>query len=391
MEERRLKVLYFSAWYPHRYDAMSGLFVRKHAQAAARHCEVGVLYLLADENVIDFDIVEQVVNDVHEIYVYFPFIDKGILRQITKAINYVRAFFKGYKRVEETFGRPDVTQANVLTRSGALSWWLKKTRDIPYVVVEHWTRYLPQNFNYKGFFRKRLTEKIVREASTMLAVSTGLRNAMQEHGLINANFRLINNVVDDIFYKTERVAHSGPFRFLHVSCFDERPKNVCGILRALRKVMDKRRNVILTLVGTGKDWKMAVDYSKELGLTPDNVVFTGEKTPEEVSQYMADSDCFVMFSRYENAPVVISEALASGLPIISSRVGGIADMVSDKAGILVESGEEQQLAEGMLWMIENKHIYGSDMIRKTADKYSQTHVGKYLADIYSQARQTTAK
>ncbi|MCQ2228489.1 MAG: glycosyltransferase [Bacteroidales bacterium] len=387
----RIKVLYFSAWYPHRYDAMSGLFVRKHAQAVARLCDVCVLYLHADEEANDFEIVEQETDGVKEIYVYYPFVDRGLFRQATKAINYARAFHKGYKRVEETFGRPNVTQANVLTRSGVLSWLLCKKYGIPYVVVEHWSRYLPQNFNYKGFFRKRLTEKVVREASAVMAVSAHLRDAMREHGLDNDNFGLINNVVDDIFYRTERVAHSGPFRFLHVSCFDERPKNVCGILRAFKKVLDIRQDVALTLVGTGKDWETATEYAKELGLTPNNVIFTGEKKPKEVCQYMAESDCLVMFSRYETHGVVISEAWASGLPVISTEVGIVPDVMTDENGIRVKNDDVEDLAEKMLWMIENRHRYESDTIKRLAEKYNQTNVGIYLADIYSRTGQTTAK
>lgn len=88
-----MKVLYLSPWYPHRYDAMSGLFVRKHAEAVARNCEVCVLFLYADDNVKKYEVIEQVTNGVREIYVYFPFIDKPILRQLTKAIRFVIAFF----------------------------------------------------------------------------------------------------------------------------------------------------------------------------------------------------------------------------------------------------------------------------------------------------------
>ena len=81
-----MKVLFLSAWYPHRYDAMWGLFVRKHAEAASRLCDVCVLYIWADENVSRFDIVEQVTNGVREVYVYYPFCRVPVLRQLTKAV-----------------------------------------------------------------------------------------------------------------------------------------------------------------------------------------------------------------------------------------------------------------------------------------------------------------
>ena len=128
-------MLYLSAWYPHRYDAMWGLFVRKHAEAASRFCDVCVLYLMADEHVRRFDIVEQSTNSVQEIYVYYPFAKVPVLRQLTKAVGYVKAFWRGFAVVRQKFGLPDVVQANVLTRSGVLANRLKHKYGIPYIIV----------------------------------------------------------------------------------------------------------------------------------------------------------------------------------------------------------------------------------------------------------------
>ena len=377
-----MKVLYLSAWYPHRYDAMSGLFVRKHAEAASRFCDVCVLYLLADEHVNRYDIVEQTTNGVREVYVYYPFAKTPVLRQLTKAVGYVKAFWRGFAVVRRTFGLPDVVQANVLTRSGVLARKLKQKFGIPYIVVEHWSRYLPQNFNYKGFARKLMTRKCVADAGCVLAVSSKLREAMQGFGLVNHNFQLIDNVVDDFFFAAQKnINAKGKFRFLHVSCFDEKPKNVKGILRAVKNLSQQRSDFELILVGVGQDWQAAVDYAKELELS-DFVRFTGELTPADVCRYFTESDAFVMFSNYENAPVVISESLATGTPVISTNVGGIPDMVSEQCGILINPGDEAVLCEKMSWMIDNKEVYSAAEIRKSAQRYTYDAVGKRLYDIY---------
>lgn len=377
-----MKVLYLSAWYPHRYDAMSGLFVRKHAEAASRFCDVCMLYLLADEHVNRYDIVEQTTNGVREVYVYYPFAKTPVLRQLTKAVGYVKAFWRGFAVVRRTFGLPDVVQANVLTRSGVLARKLKQKFGIPYIVVEHWSRYLPQNFNYKGFARKLMTRKCVADAGCVLAVSSKLREAMQGLGLVNRNFQLIDNVVDDFFFAAQKNNDSKhKFRFLHVSCFDEKPKNVKGILRAVKNLSLQRSDFELILVGVGQDWQAAVDYAKELELG-DFVRFTGELTPAEVCRYFTESDAFVMFSNYENAPVVISESLATGTPVISTNVGGIPDMVNEQCGILINPGDETALREKMSWMIDNKEVYNAVEIRKSAQRYTYDAVGKRLYDIY---------
>lgn len=382
-----MKVLYLSPWYPHRYDAMSGLFVRKHAEAVARTCEVCTLYLYADDQVTAYEVVEQETNGVKEVFIYYPFVDRPVLRQLTKALNFFKAFRKGYQAVKERFGQPDVTQANVLTRCGALAWWLKKREGIPFVIVEHWTRYLPQNFNYKGWLRKRVSELVVKEASCVMPVSRMLGDAMRSLGLRNSNYQVVNNVVDDFFFEEPiaRESGDGKFHFLHISCFIERAKNVCGMLRVVKRLSEERRGFVFSVIGVGPDFEAVKQYAETLDLPEGIVSFVGEKQPRQVCDYFAETDAFVMFSNYENAPVVISESLAMGVPVISTRVGGIADMVDAQSGVLIEAGDEQALYEQMVWMMAHRSEFDSVGIRQGARRYSYEAVGKFLVERYREA------
>ena len=72
--------------------------------------------------------------------------------------------------------------------------------NIPYVIIEHWSRYLPTVDTYKGVLRKFLTKLVVKKADALLVISENLRKAMKLHHLENKNSSTINNVVDtDIF------------------------------------------------------------------------------------------------------------------------------------------------------------------------------------------------
>ncbi len=385
-----LKVLYLTPWYPHRYDAMLGLFVRKHAEAVARRCGVCVLCLFADEKVRRYEVVDQVTNGVRELYVYYPFSKIPVLRQLTKAFGFLRAFMKGYALVEERFGRPDVTQTNVLTRCGVLSYWLKKRFGIPYVVVEHWTRYLPSKNEYRGFLRKRVSELVVRNASCVLPVSEHLSNVMRQQGLESDHYRVVRNVVDDFFYdaKKEPLILQGRFRFLHISCFSESAKNVCGILRAVKRLSEKRTDFSMTMVGVGPDYEMVRNYAKELCLPDGLVSFLGELPPDEVCRRFTETDAFVLFSNAENAPVVISEALATGTPVISTNVGGIPEMVDDESGCLINPGDEEALRDKMDWMIDHPADYDAERLREKARCYGYDEVGRFLVSCYEEAVRT---
>ena len=104
---------------------MAGLFVRKHALAVSRFADVCVLFPYADENVSEFEIVEQETDGVKEIFIYYPFCKKKILKKFSKIINYWRSFKIGYKIILQQFGKPNITQTNVLTRAGVFSFYLK--------------------------------------------------------------------------------------------------------------------------------------------------------------------------------------------------------------------------------------------------------------------------
>ena len=383
----KIKILFLTAWYPHRYDAMTGLFVRKHAEAATLFCDVCVLYLHSDEKIKKFEIIEQNFEKVREIYVYFPYIHNKFLAKISKAINYTRAFFKGYKIVKKTFGKPDITQVNVLTRSGVLAYWLKKTQKIPYVIIEHWTRYLPQNFSYKGVFRKKITEIVARNAKKIMPVSEDLAQAMQKQG-IKGNYEVIFNVVDDFFFEKTRnfERNNNKKRILHVSCFLDMQKNITGLLRATKELSLQRADFELVLVGTGIDFDKIYSYAKSLNLPKDMLIFAGEQTPQEVAEWFAKSDFSVMFSNYETACVVVMESLASGVPVIGTPTGIVPDFINETNGLIVDFNDIVALSEKMNFMLDNLEKYDFTKIKEEAQKYSYENVGEKLFEIYKSTK-----
>ena len=199
--DKKIKVLFISAWYPHRYDSMSGLFVRKHAEAVSLYCDVTVLYVHPDEQIDTFEIVERKHNNLREVIVYYPVNTKNVFSKMFKTIHYTRVYRKGYKRIVQSGFSPDIVHSNILTRTGAMAYLHKIWKGIPYVVMEHWSRYLPNRQEYNGFIRKKITENVVKHAAAVMPVSEMLKKAMLDHRLHNPNYVIINNVVDDFFFQ----------------------------------------------------------------------------------------------------------------------------------------------------------------------------------------------
>ena len=98
---------------------------------------------------------------------------------------------------------------------------------------------------------------------------------------------------------------------------------------------------------------------------------------------MKDSDFLVMFSRYENLPCVILEALCCGLPVISTDVGGISEIINNSNGILIESEDKTALSNALEYMLDHLTQYDRKHIADNATKkYNYKSVGQAINKIY---------
>lgn len=376
---KKRKILFLSAWYPNRYDAMSGLFVRKHADCVSQFADVFVIYPCPTQNDDETGIVERIYNNVREIYVYYHHANN----RIGKAIAYFSAFSRGFRFMENHYARPDICHVNILTRAGICAIALQMLYRIPYVITEHWTRYLPENNSYHGILRKLCAKIVVAKAKSISTVSEMLEKAMKSHGLKNQHYLPLNNVVEDFFFKKQQKKRYEKTQILLVSCFNEPAKNVFGILRTVKRLSKMRNDFLLTLVGEGKDFTNTKEYAASLNLTTNEVQFVGEKTPEEVCAYFYQCDFSILFSNYETASIVVIESLACGKPIVTSRVGIVPQVITNESGIIVPPRDEEAFLQAISHMLDTYSNYSPEVIRDSAKQYSYDEVAKQLQKLYS--------
>lgn len=283
---------------------------------------------------------------------------------------------------------PDVVQLNVIQKQGLLALWLKKRYGIPYVIAEHWSGFLPENGAYlrnNGSLKRKIYEKIAAEASVILPVSERLKEAMQTCGIQNARWEKIHNVVDDFFFEKEESRKSkveSRKTLLHVSCFDEAAKNVKGLLNAAKMLLEKRQDWQLVLVGTGADYKEVRAYAETLAFPEGTLHWTGELTPREVAEEMHKADAFVLSSRYETYGIILAEALAANLPILSTPVG----IAEETADLIVPQEIAQNKPGKFAEFIETILFSAEDCPRKNEllppDTFRSETIGTQLKDIY---------
>jgi glycosyltransferase involved in cell wall biosynthesis len=163
-------------------------------------------------------------------------------------------------------------------------------------------------------------------------------------------------------------------------------KGIPNLLRALSLLRERRSDFSLTIVGGGDHREEYQELSDQLGLGK-YVHFVGIKMKGEIAHLMRSSNLFVLPSLYENLPCVLLEAMACGLPIVSTTVGGISEIVNEERGVLVEPGNPEKLAEAIDYVLE----HGQQWSREKIASYVQEHfsyeaVGKKLTNIYQEVK-----
>lgn len=136
-------------------------------------------------------------------------------------------------------------------------------------------------------------------------------------------------------------------------------KGLSYLIQAIYILVSKGyENINLILVGDGEDRQYLKELTEKLNLSQ-NVNFVGQVPNDNIPYYMMCSDIFVLPSISEGLPLVILEAMASGLPIITTNVRGLPEIVIDREnGLLVDSKSTNDLADKILEMIYDDELRG---------------------------------
>lgn len=377
-------ILFLPRWYPHQMDGMFGLFVKKHAEAVALYNQVSVLYVQGLNTNQDFPKKESFESPQLFTSIYYY---KNSKCKIWNSLRYCYYLIIGYNTIRKERGEIDLTHVHILTRLGIFAFLLKLISKKPYIITEHWSRYLPSSATYKGRVRKLLSKYVVKHAEAILPVSTLLSDAMQKHGLTNKNYEIVPNVVEDVFFQSfDNDKKTNKTVFLHVSTFEDRSKNISGILRVIKQLSSINSEFEFWFVGDGIDFEAMKKYSNTLAIPKEVIQFQGLLEGKLLAEKYQQADYLVIFSNYETFLVVFNEAQACGLPVISTRVGELQQQINETNGIIIEPQREDQLFEILKGVLNNPPNFSKELIRKSAkNKYSYKEVGLQIDSIYNKS------
>ena len=337
-----MKILFISSWFPSKVEPTNGNFVQRHAEASALFNEVEVLHAIGDfEQKEIYTVDDQIINGIRTLIVYY----KNSRNPVQNFYRRMKSYQLGFSKMK----KPDVVHANVMHNSMLFAVYLKKKFNIPFVITEHWTAFQENASDSLSFVGNYIARVIGNNASKILPVCERLERGIRNNG-VKTRIEIIPNVVDTDVFKL-RNNDGKRAKFLHISSLTYM-KNIPAILDVFLKLHKNGYEFELSIGGDG-DTKPIVDFINKNNLSTKINVF-GTLTHQEVAGKMREHDAFVLFSRYENQPCVISESMSSGLFVFSSDVGGISEFFPEKFGVLVEKENSEQLYKSIESYLLNK-------------------------------------
>jgi len=268
----------------------------------------------------------------------------------------------------------------VISQSAAGAYYIKKRKDkIPFLVIQHGTllgeiktrlrairsvsnliffifRIIP--YGLKAYFFYDI--KRLMKADKVIAVSDVVAGRVKKEYpfLKKSKIITIYNGTEIDSYRVDRdslrrrEADKRDFRFIFVGKMF-RSKGVHILLKALSKIPEKY-SFKLQVLGDGPEESNLKSLTKDSGLL-DKVEFPGYIDNKDIPEYYKSADMIILPTlRDEGMPMVLIQACAASLPIISSRIGGIPNILKDGVnGILVEPGDVEGLYRAILSVIKD--------------------------------------
>ncbi|MCZ2808670.1 MAG: glycosyltransferase family 4 protein [Candidatus Bathyarchaeota archaeon] len=166
------------------------------------------------------------------------------------------------------------------------------------------------------------------------------------------------------------------------------------LLRSIPPVLQEFSDVKFAISGTGfkKKEESLRNLAKELEIE-DYVTFLGYVPDQKLPDLYAASDIFVLPAIYENFPFAILEAQATGLPVISTKVGGIPEfLVDNENGFLIDPGDSAQLTQRVLTLLQDPKL-SKEMGRRgrslIEEKFSWRLITGQVIDLYHKILETS--
>ena len=381
-----INVLVLTPWFPTAKKPGYGVFVMEQTKALVDSTEVvpTVLYYDPSSN-FSFKNIYKLFQDeiiIKELIKFKVYLRKGIhlpLRfSITRKL-WIIQHIKIFKKYLEENKRPDVIHAHTFW-GGLIALELNKRYKIPYIITEHSSLLISENYKQRDYF-KRIISKSYKKASKLVAVGPILARKMKEYNF--QNIEIIPNSIDTLFFspfltkgienKQIKILTIGgliPLKQIHLAI-----KSVCLLFK-------QGFNITLKIIREGPLRKELEELIKKNNANK-YILLLGYRNRDEIKMILNQTNFYLHTSKTETFGIVLIEAMAMGVPVISTMSGGPENFITKETGLIVENSTTEAIVEAIKFMIKNKEDFKSKNIRQyILNNFSNEKVSIRIEKIY---------
>ena len=196
----------------------------------------------------------------------------------------------------------------------------------------------------------KLCQMVFANAYQNVAPSGYLKQAFENAGFKNV-IHIPNSIEIDKYELKTRVELAPKLLWVRAFASIYNPEMAVKVLQQLQ---EKHPSASLTMVGPDKDGSLQTtkDFADSIGVA---VNFTGQLAKEDWWQLASEHDIFINTTHFDNTPISVMEAMALGLPVVSTNVGGIPYLLADKENaLLVNDDDDKAMKEAICSLLEDQ-------------------------------------
>ncbi|CAI8699193.1 MULTISPECIES: glycosyltransferase [Pseudomonas] len=388
------KVLVLSHMYPREYNMVGGIFV--HEQVKALRAQgidarvvsgepfwINTINPKAIKRALDIYRAQKVCEwEEHEgvPLICFPYIVSSLLPFQAHATTYTHGLMRYAEWLRADF-EFELIHAHTAYTDGTAGRRLASKLNIPLVITEHTG---PFTTLTRTRYLRRMTQKALNAADKVIAVSSALLWDIRQQVKLKAGVdtQVIANLVDTELFNEQATQRGELIHLLWVGHFVP-VKRVPVLLEAFAAAFQQEPRLRLRLAGSGEGLEDAQALVQSLGIAQ-VVEFSGRASRTQLVDYYRECDFLVISSESETFGVVAIEAMSCGRPVLTTRCGGPAEIVSHPQLGHVVGMSAQELTQGMLAMAQQRGAFNSKVIRKVTElKFSSASIAQEIANVYS--------
>ncbi|MDA3054210.1 MULTISPECIES: glycosyltransferase family 4 protein [unclassified Campylobacter] len=399
-------LLILPPWYPSKENKIAGIFFKEQATALKDNFEIMIVNCREKTIGILLYCIKNIFH-LNEVSVNFIENDSGIkiydfvyeipkynqaLAKICKNSNFLKFIlspilncrFEAVKIAynKNLFEKFDLIYSlSAQNQLSVIAMNLSNLFSKPYVVAEH------APFPILGTTISDNVAKAIENSDAFLAISNDkIRQVMMQNIKINPYY--IGNMIDETKFKLAEKKEDDIKTFLIVAAnvFYKNYDLFIASMEELKKITDKNFHIIIA------GYKANKGYSQNIGILEnkianssiaENVELIGEVEREKMQDLYQRADIFVMTSIQEGLPVSALEASVCGLPVFSTRCGGVEDYIDDDMGRIFDILDYKGIAAACRDYLDGKIKFDNRLIReKTIKKFGKAAFVENLSKIF---------